>query len=103
MGIEIKEPGRWWYRSGTVDRMSIQVAVRLPEGIVAFIDEEIAAGNADSRAEVIYNALEREYRLRCTERDLVVMMERKRRGEHDEGDDIARWRSENPLDLSDLD
>jgi Arc/MetJ-type ribon-helix-helix transcriptional regulator len=37
--------------------MTIQVTVRLPEDLVAFMDEEVAADHARSRADVVARAL----------------------------------------------
>jgi Arc/MetJ-type ribon-helix-helix transcriptional regulator len=46
------------YRAG----MSTQIAVRLPDEIVAFIDQKVGAKHAPSRAAVVVRALERERR-----------------------------------------
>lgn len=53
--------------------MSIQIAVRLPEEIVAFIDDEIRDEGARSRAAVVVRALERERRRRLAERDAQIL------------------------------
>jgi Arc/MetJ-type ribon-helix-helix transcriptional regulator len=39
--------------------MTIQVTVRLPDDLVAFMDEEVAADHARSRADVVARALRR--------------------------------------------
>jgi len=39
--------------------MTIQVTVRLPDDLVAFIDEQVAAERAGSRADVVARALRR--------------------------------------------
>ncbi|MGH3556510.1 YlcI/YnfO family protein, partial [Mycobacterium sp.] len=44
--------------------MSTQIAVRLPDEIVAFIDDEVRGQHARSRAAVVVRALERERRRR---------------------------------------
>jgi Arc/MetJ-type ribon-helix-helix transcriptional regulator len=41
--------------------MSKQIAVRLPEDLVRFVDEIVAAGDQPSRAAVVTKALEREH------------------------------------------
>lgn len=58
-----------WYRS----RMSTQIAVRLPDEIVAFLDGEIEAGRAKSRAQVVLRALEREHRRQLASRDAEIL------------------------------
>lgn len=59
---------------GTVLYMSTQIAVRLPEEIVAFVDEEINAGRAKSRAQVVLRALEREQRRQLAVRDVEILV-----------------------------
>ena len=61
-------PGEWrslarrcipnWYHFG----MSKQIAVRLPDELVAFIDDVVESGSERSRAAVVARALERERR-----------------------------------------
>lgn len=53
--------------------MSTQIAVRLPDEIVAFIDDEIRGQHARSRAAVVLRALERERRRRLAERDAEIL------------------------------
>ncbi|WP_293315988.1 YlcI/YnfO family protein [Mycobacterium sp.] len=53
--------------------MSTQIAVRLPDEIVAFIDDEVKAEHARSRAAVVLRALERERRRRLAERDAEIL------------------------------
>jgi Arc/MetJ-type ribon-helix-helix transcriptional regulator len=52
--------------------MSTQIAVRLPDEVVAFIDDLVAHGDAGSRAQVVSRALERERRRLRAERDAVI-------------------------------
>jgi len=52
--------------------MSKQIAVRLPDEIVAFIDGVVADGDASSRADVVSRALKREQRRRAAERDAAI-------------------------------
>ncbi len=42
--------------------MSKQIAVRLPDDLVAFVDEVVGSGSERSRAAVVTRALERERR-----------------------------------------
>lgn len=53
--------------------MSTQIAVRLPEEIVAFVDDEVSAGRAKSRAQVVLRALEREQRRQLAVRDVEIL------------------------------
>ncbi len=53
--------------------MSRQITVRLPDGIVEFIDEVVENGRASSRAVVVARALERERRRQIAERDAAIL------------------------------
>jgi Arc/MetJ-type ribon-helix-helix transcriptional regulator len=53
--------------------MSKQIAVRLPDSIVAFVDDLVDHGEASSRAAVVNRALERELRRRIAERDAAIL------------------------------
>ncbi|KAA8939230.1 YlcI/YnfO family protein [Mycobacterium sp.] len=61
------------YQTGTIREVSTQIAVRLPDEIVAFIDDEIRGQHARSRAAVVVRALERERRRRLAERDAEIL------------------------------
>jgi len=54
--------------------MSIQIAVRLPDEQVAFLDREISQGHASSRAELVSKALRRMQRERIASADLEVII-----------------------------
>jgi len=53
--------------------MSKQIAVRLPQDIVDFVDELVRDGKADSRASVVRRALERERRRSIAARDAKIL------------------------------
>jgi predicted transcriptional regulator len=53
--------------------VSIQIAVRLPDGTVEQLDELVAAGHARSRASVIEHALAREFRRLMAARDAAIL------------------------------
>lgn len=53
--------------------MSKQVAVRLPDELVAFVDGLVADGHAPSRAFVVTRALERERRRSVAARDAEIL------------------------------
>lgn len=53
--------------------MSRQIAVRLPDDIVDFVDALVASGEATSRAVVVNRALERERRRVIAARDAAIL------------------------------
>ena len=75
--------------------MSVQIAVRLPDDIAAFVDAEVASGRATSRAAVVSRALVRERRRLTAERDIAVLAGSGRA----ELDDLARHAASVPLDV----
>ena len=55
--------------------MSIQIAIRLPDDAVAFVDAQVAEGAARSRADFVWHAIRREQRRLTAERDLRILAE----------------------------
>lgn len=76
--------------------MSKQIAVRLPDDLVDFVDSLVAAGSAKSRAAVIAGALARERRRAAAERDVEILM---REGDDEDLMSMVSWMSAQPLDL----
>ncbi|WP_277453914.1 ribbon-helix-helix domain-containing protein [Janibacter sp. DB-40] len=70
--------------------MSIQIAVRLPDEMVEFLDREVASGRVTSRAALVTSALEREMRRLAAEHDVALLHER---GTADDLDDLVTWTS----------
>lgn len=68
--------------------MTIQIAVRLPDEMVAFLDSAVAQGRATSRAALVASALEREMRRQAAERDAALLWQR---GSADELDVLVDW------------
>ncbi|WP_106818055.1 YlcI/YnfO family protein [Janibacter massiliensis] len=68
--------------------MSTQIAVRLPDDVVAFLDRSVAAGVAPSRAALVSQALEREMRLQAALADARTLAGR---GPDDDLDGLVRW------------
>ena len=68
--------------------MSTQIAIRLPDDMVAFLDKSVAAGNAPSRAALVARALEREMRRQVAEEDAAILRER---GTTEELDELVNW------------
>ena len=56
--------------------MSTQIAVRLPDELVAYVDREVAAGRSKSRAALVARLIERDVRRRKAERDLQLLAKR---------------------------
>ena len=76
--------------------MSTQIAVRLPDEIVTYLDQQVASGDAPSRAAVVTRALERERRRDVAERDARIYAAAAGPGELD---DLAAWAASQPLDI----
>jgi Arc/MetJ-type ribon-helix-helix transcriptional regulator len=53
--------------------MSRQIAVRLPDDLVDFVDRVVSEGNARSRAAVVTRALRRERRRTVAARDAEIL------------------------------
>jgi Arc/MetJ-type ribon-helix-helix transcriptional regulator len=53
--------------------MSKQIAVRLPEELVEFVDEMVDSGGGRSRAAVVTRALDRERRRMIAARDAEIL------------------------------
>lgn len=53
--------------------MSTQIAVRLPDELVKFVDEVVGSGRESSRAAVVTRALERERRRVIAARDAEIL------------------------------
>ncbi|HEY2041864.1 MAG TPA: YlcI/YnfO family protein [Jatrophihabitans sp.] len=75
--------------------MSKQIAVRLPDEVVDFIDDLVSHGDAASRAEVVSIALARERRRRAAAQDADILA--KLRSDRDL-DRLAEYAAHVPLD-----
>ncbi len=78
--------------------MTIQITVRLPDDEVQFLDDQVAAGRATSRAAAVSAAVRRERRRLVAIRDLEILTA----AEHADPDDLdglARHAARRPLDL----
>lgn len=67
--------------------MSTQIAVRLPDKMVAALDSAVADGRAASRTSLVQAAIERELRHVAAERDAEIL----RRSGADDLDGLVRW------------
>lgn len=68
--------------------MSTQIAVRLPDEMVAFLDAAVASGAAPSRASLVAQAVEREMRRRAAESDAAIL---RTTGPADDLDSLVEW------------
>lgn len=75
----------------------MQIAVRLPDAMVKFLDQLVAEGQAPSRASVIERALAREFRRQIAARDAVILAEV---GADPDMDSLADYASRASLDVA---
>ena len=68
--------------------MSTQIAVRLPDEMVAFLDRTVATGKAPSRAALVASAVEREMRRLAAEQDAQIL---RAQGAADDLDELVEW------------
>lgn len=77
--------------------MSTQIAVRLPDELVKFIDATVASGSASSRAAVVASAVERELRRHIAARDAQILAGLT---SDSDLDGLAKYAATLPVDLS---
>jgi antitoxin MazE3 len=77
--------------------MSKQIAVRLPDDLVDFVDEIVDSGTEPSRAAVVTRALERQRRRARAERDARILV---RTGPDPELAGLAGYAADLPRDLA---
>jgi Arc/MetJ-type ribon-helix-helix transcriptional regulator len=76
--------------------MTVQITVRLPDDLVAFVDAEVAEGTASSRADAVAKALVRARRRRVALADVEIL--RRESGDGDL-DGPAAHAAHQPIDL----
>jgi Arc/MetJ-type ribon-helix-helix transcriptional regulator len=76
--------------------MSKQIAVRLPDDLVEFVDSAVTSGRARSRASVVSQALERERRRAIAEQDAAILA---RTGTDPELRGLAEYAASTPSSL----
>lgn len=83
--------------------MTIQITVRLPDELVAFVDEEVSRGSATSRADAVAKALVRQRRRHRALRDVAILKAEAMAGTagDSELDDLARHTAAHPIALDD--
>lgn len=75
--------------------MRRQIAVRLPDDLVAFIDHCVAQGASRSRAGIVAQALRREQRLAIAARDAAILAAS---GGDPDMDSLAEYAARTPMD-----
>lgn len=68
--------------------MTTQIAVRLPDEMVRFLDRSVASGKAASRAALVAAALKREMRIQAAQQDVQTL---KKKGTVDDLDELVAW------------
>jgi Arc/MetJ-type ribon-helix-helix transcriptional regulator len=92
-----------WYsiesQFGTIEDMSTQIAVRLPDDLVEFVDDLVRHGDAPSRAAVVTRALRRERRQAAAARDAEILARTGSDvGSNADLDGLAEYVAATPLD-----
>jgi Arc/MetJ-type ribon-helix-helix transcriptional regulator len=75
--------------------MSVQIAVRLPDDIAEFVDEQVRSGAAASRAAIVVRALQRERAREAAEQDARIYAD----AQPSDLDDLAAWSTPQSLDV----
>ncbi len=78
--------------------MTVQITVRLPDDLVAFVDVLVADGAVTSRADAVARALTRERRRQTALADVAIL---RRGGSDPDLDALAEHTAAQPLDLGD--
>lgn len=76
--------------------MTKQIAVRLPDELVDYIDSAVRSGQARSRADVVSRALDQERRRATAERDVEIL--RSMAADPDELGSLAEYAVQQSLD-----
>ncbi len=78
--------------------MTIQITVRLPDELVAFVDAEVERGDATSRADAVARALVRERRRRTALADVAIL---RNSPDDPDLDGLAEYTGAHPAPLDD--
>ncbi len=78
--------------------MTKQIAVRLPEDLVDFVDAQVRAGAVKSRADAVARALARERRRTLAAADLAILLAERGVDDPDHLDDLAEFARKQRLD-----
>ncbi|HLR93137.1 MAG TPA: ribbon-helix-helix domain-containing protein [Jiangellaceae bacterium] len=75
--------------------MTRQIAVRLPDDLVAFLDDLVEQGKASSRAMAVTHAVERERRQAIAAHDAAILAQS---GPDTDLDALAEFAADTPMD-----
>lgn len=75
-----------------------QIAIRLPDEIVAYLDRSVGEGRAPSRAALVTSALERHMRRYLAERDAEILGSS---SNPDDLDELVTWSVAHPPGIED--
>jgi Arc/MetJ-type ribon-helix-helix transcriptional regulator len=71
--------------------MSTQIAVRLPDDLVAFVDEQVRTGQASSRADLVARLINRERRRAAQAREIEILRATADQPDPDDLASLHRW------------
>ncbi|MET7396035.1 YlcI/YnfO family protein [Dactylosporangium sp. NPDC005572] len=78
--------------------MTTQIAVRLPDELIEYVDALVASGAARSRAAVVLRALERDRQEHIAEKDARIYAALQG-DDPDDFDGMAAWAVRQPMDI----
>ncbi len=78
--------------------MTKQIAVRLPEELVDYVDEQVKAGAFSSRADAVARALARQRRRDRAAQDLAILLAERDGEDTDRLDNLAEFARRLPVD-----
>ena len=87
-GASAEGASHYGMRGDTIGGMSTQIAIRLPDELVAFLDRAVASGRVPSRAALVTSAVEREMRRLAAVQDSEIL---RSSGPDDDLDGLVGW------------
>jgi Arc/MetJ-type ribon-helix-helix transcriptional regulator len=81
--------------------MSVQMTVRIPDVLAKYVDDQVASGDASSRAEMIARGLDELMRREEREREMALVDELNAQGTslYPDLDGLAEWGAHQPMDV----
>jgi Arc/MetJ-type ribon-helix-helix transcriptional regulator len=76
--------------------MNTQIAVRLPQELVAFVDDEVLHGRASSRADMVARLIRGERRRVERAREIEILRKTSTEPDPDDLTSLHRWAAEQP-------
>jgi Arc/MetJ-type ribon-helix-helix transcriptional regulator len=84
------------YQFGIIGFVSTQIAVRLPDEMVDYLDRLVADGKATSRASIVEHALAREIRRHIAAKDAAILADL---GPDQDMESLAAYAARQQLDV----